>query len=444
MPAQLPSTWLTFHLAHPGPGKAFPGDPNCAFYWKGRTHLHYIYENRDGISYAHVSSADLVRWTWHPTTLTPPATGHGMFSGTGFFTREGRPAIIYHGQGSGRNQIAFALDDALEKWTAPAPIEPRIGPGQDASLIGHWDPDAWLEGETYYAVFGGHPGSGKPATLFRSSDLQQWDYLGRFLTREMPGVQLDEDLSCPNFFAIGGKRMLLCISHNRGCRYYLGEWTGERFAPEAHHRMNWNGWDCFAPESVRTGDGRRVMWAWCNLGGSRPVQSGIQSLPRELSLPADGVLRIRPLRELESLREEERRAGNLIVRSGVPALLDGIGGDALELKVTFRPGTARRFGVRVYCDGAGNGGFPVMVAPGSGNLFLRAVKVPFVLGEGEAAELRLFLDKNVVEVFANDRQAAVAACDYAPDHLSVSLVSEGGDAEAAEVSGWRLRSIYAG
>src|SRR5213075_560498 len=96
---------------------------------------------------------------------------------------------IYHGQGSGRNQIAFALDDRLEKWTAPAPIEPTIAPGQDAILIGHWDPDAWLEGETYYAVSGGHPGSGKSATLFRSSDLQRWDYLGRFLTREMPDVQ---------------------------------------------------------------------------------------------------------------------------------------------------------------------------------------------------------------------------------------------------------------
>lgn len=23
-----------------------PGDPNCAFYWKGRYHLHYIYNHR--------------------------------------------------------------------------------------------------------------------------------------------------------------------------------------------------------------------------------------------------------------------------------------------------------------------------------------------------------------------------------------------------------------
>ena len=33
-PQNPPDSWLTYHLAHPGPGEAFPGDPNCAFYWK--------------------------------------------------------------------------------------------------------------------------------------------------------------------------------------------------------------------------------------------------------------------------------------------------------------------------------------------------------------------------------------------------------------------------
>ena len=37
-----------------------------------------------------------------------------MFSGTAFLTKEGKPAIIYHGQGSKRNQIAFALDKTLK------------------------------------------------------------------------------------------------------------------------------------------------------------------------------------------------------------------------------------------------------------------------------------------------------------------------------------------
>ena len=106
-PEVPPANWLTFHLAHPGPGDAHPGDPNCVFDYKGRYHLHYIYRNHTGFVFAHVSSADLVHWKWHPTVLAPPTTGHGMFSGTGFYTKEGKPAIIYHGQGSDRNWIQY-------------------------------------------------------------------------------------------------------------------------------------------------------------------------------------------------------------------------------------------------------------------------------------------------------------------------------------------------
>ena len=438
-PENPPSNWLTYHLAHPGPGNAMPGDPNCAFYWKGRYHLHYIYTHQDGFSFAHVSSTDMLHWQWHPTTLTPPKTEHGMFSGTGFLTKEGKPAIIYHGQGSGRNQIAIAEDDQLEKWSAPMALEPTIQPGQDASKIAHWDPDAWWDGDSYYALSGGSPGSGKPPTLFKSQDLRSWDYLDLFLSKDMPDVQADEDISCPNFFTLGKQHMLLCISHTLGCRYYLGQWKDEKFTPEFHARMNWNKWDFFAPESVLTPDGRRVMWAWCNLGSP---QSGIQSLPRELSLPTDGVLRIKPLRELESLRYDECSETQFIVKSGVPYRLKQIGGDALELSVTLQPGTAREFGIEVHCDEQGANGFPIVVAPASKTLRLGDTVAPFELQAGEDLELRIFIDKNVIEVFANERQAAVASHAYAGENVAVSLFSKGGDVQVINVQGWKMNSIY--
>ena len=73
-PADPPADWVSYHLAHAGPGTAAPADPNCAFYWAGRYHLHYMYINDDGACFAHVSSPDLVHWSWHPTTLTRSIT----------------------------------------------------------------------------------------------------------------------------------------------------------------------------------------------------------------------------------------------------------------------------------------------------------------------------------------------------------------------------------
>jgi len=438
VPENPPDDWLTYHLLHPGPGGAEPGDPNCAFYWKGRYHLHYIYNHKDGCAFAHVSSEDMLHWKWHPTTLTPKTTGHGMFSGTGFITREGKPAIIYHGAGSDRNQIAFALDDKLEQWTKPVALDIKEASGE-ASTVRQCDPDCWLNGDTYYAISGGGP-----PHLMKSPDLKEWLHLGLLIHDDMPaslGVKKDEDVSCANMFKIGKKWMLLCISHGLGCRYYLGDFKDEQYLPQFHAMMNWHEWEFFAPESLLTPDGRRVMWAWCVLKDV-PLQAGIQSLPRELSLPEDGVLRIKPLRELETLRYDEKSEANITVKSDGVYKLKEIAGDAIEFKATFSPTKAKQFGVRVYGDKDGNGGFPITVEPENKTLALGAMKVPFELKADENLELRIFLDKNMIEVFANDRQAAVAPHKYAPENLGVSLFSKDEDVVVREAKGWKMKSIY--
>jgi len=438
MPANPPDDWLTFHLVHPGPGGAMPGDPNCAFYWKGEYHLHYIYNHKEGFAFAHVSSKDMVHWKWHPTTLSPGMTGHGMFSGTGFLTKEGKPAIIYHGEGSGRNQIAFALDDKLEKWTTPVALEPLTEDGKIPEMR-HWDPDCWLNGDTYYATSGG----GNP-TLMKSSDLKNWKFMGPLLSDEYPanlGMPKGEDISCGNMFKIGKKWMLLCISHGLGCRYYLGDFKDEKYLPDFQALMSWNGNNYFAPESVLAKDGRRVMWAWLlNL----PVAPcGVQSLPRELELPADGVLRIRPLRELESLRYDKKQEDGLTVKSDSAQMLKKINGNALELEVAFKSPTAKEFGLDVLCDKNGENGVKVAYVPESKTLRVGTVSALFELKKGEDLTLRIFIDKNLVEVFANDRQAAVSAGKYVPENLAVSLFSNGGDVVLKKkVTAWKMKSIY--
>lgn len=423
---------LNYHLMHPG-GDSDPGDPNAAFCLDGVYHLHYILRHpwKDGQSYSfvHVSSPDMLHWTWHPTKLQPSFTDHGMFSGTGFITKEGKPAAIYHGQASERNHIAIAKDNQLSAWERPYGVEPKTGTGQDAQMR-HWDPDCFLIGDSYYAISGG-----REQPLIKSQDLINWTYVGDFLKHQLPDVVIGEDISCPNFFPLDNKWMLLCISHPFGCRYYLGDWDAhnEQFVPERHERMNWRRpdqsiydttyRDFFAPESVLTPDGRRVMWAWLTSLSKEINQKSIQSLPRELSLE-DGRLRIRPLRELETLRYDgltlddititppEKAHGNTITER-----IAELTGNALEINITIAREQVqrKRFSLQLFADDT-HEGLPIMIRPETGTLLIGSTEAPFAvadLPEGEDLELRIFIDKYLVEVFANARQAALAAyMDY--------------------------------
>lgn len=436
-PDRPPASWMTFHLAHPGPGPAMPGDPNCIFDYKGRVHLHYIYRNAWGFVFGHVSSDDMVRWKWHKTVLAPPTTGHGMFSGTGFYTREGRPAIIYHGQGAGRNVIQHPTDDSFDSWTKPVPVVPRTADGKTPA-IRHWDPDCWLMNDTYYAYSGG-----QNPQLMKSSDLQNWTYLGDLLHPEYPsglGIPKNEDISCGNMFKIGTKWMLLCISHSKGARYYLGDFKDEKYLPSFHAMMSFGGNQFFAPESVLTRDGRRVMWAW--LLNMPIAPTGVQSLPRELELPAEGVVRIRPLRELSTLRYDLKSRERVTIKEGSTVAIGEASGDAVELQLTFAAPLPREVGITLLGDERGEGGMSVVAGAARKTLRVGTTEPPFELANGEDLSLRLFIDKNLVEVFANDRQAAVFAVKSPRTNPNVVLYAKGGNATVRALKAWRMRTIY--
>ena len=446
-PEDPPSEWLTFHLAHPGPGVGFPGDPNPAWFYEGRYHMHYIYLNPYGFMFAHVSSIDMLHWQWHPTVLGPPKTGHGMFSGTGFFTREGQPVMIYHGFMSGRNQLMFGLDKTLDEWTDPQAILPLDEAGEVPD-ISNWDPDCWLMDDTYYALSGG-----QDPDLIRSEDLKEWKYLGKLLHDNFPddlGVARKEDISCANMFPIGDKWMLLCISHRLGCRYFLGDFQDEKYLPDFHAKMNWvnTNWDkghkgliFFAPESILTKDGRRVMWAWL-LNGGEPT--AVQSLPRELELPEDGILRIKPLKELETLRYEEQVVRDITVTSDKAFSLDLITGDAVEMEVTFSAPLPDRFGIYLLGDETGENVVSITAGASRNTLSVGPIEPPFELKDGEDLTLRVFIDKNMVEVFANDRQAAVIAHDEIRKDANISLFTDDRELVVKEVKAWKMKSTYEG
>jgi len=127
------------------------------------------------------------------------------------------------------------------------------------------------------------------------------------------------------------------------------------------------------------------------------------------------VLRNKPLRELEKLRHEEKRQAGVPLKSSAPHLLAGWGGDALELDITFEPGTARAFGVEVLADATGKNGFPITIEPAAATLRLGTMAVPFDLKPGARewlASCVVLVSVTRIDVTTADEPAPVSATEF--------------------------------
>lgn len=437
-----------YHFAIPE-GTAMPFDPDGAIYWKGRYHLFYIFQDKRGHNWGHISSTDLFHWRHHPTGLIS-----GMFSGNCFINKDGRPTMCYHQVDQG-NAMAVALDDELNTWKKldSNPITPKTAPGDPMhDRYRSWDPYCWSEGDHYYAIFGGnHPAIAKAPKLSG-----EWKYVGDLMANAVPGVSMDEDVSCADFFKLGNKMMLLCISHRLGCRYYLGEWKGEQFHPEFHEQMSWVDNSFFAPRSLVDDRGRRIMWSWIfdKPGFGQRTDggwSGTMSLPRVLSLDKGGRLTMAPPEEIERLRYNAVQPRSMTIASDDDVRVDGMGGRSVEIDCTLESRQAKQFGIRVCCspDGAEQTSvyydavehkLKVDTTLSSQGDTPRTVESgPLTLRPGEPLKLRVFVDNSVVEVFANNRQAVMRRIyPSRADSIGVRAFSLGGGCSVKSIRAWDM------
>ena len=434
-------------------GNAWPFDPNGAIFKDGIYHLWYLYQAEAGHHWQHLSSIDLFHWRWHSNDLKahPGDPEHGIFSGNAFIAEDGKVVIAYHGLGSDGNCVAFSSDQELNIWEK-SENNPIVKPG--------WDPHMWFERDKYYQISGG-----TPAILYSGDAYDKpMDKLGDFMTHDMADVDAFEDVSCPDFFQLDDKWVLVCISHQRGARYYVGDWDGKKFRPESHHRMNWPGGTFFAPETLLDDKGRRILWAWV-LDRKQGVTSGTMSMPRVLTLSDDKVsLKVEPPKEAELLRYNPTEEKPFTVSAGNPVTLNNIRGNILEINITIEPGESERFGVKVFCSKDGREQTPVIIdrkknilqidmRPTSldrpnyhefvmfmePNPLVEIQEAPFVLGKGEELNLRIFMDKSMLEVFANGRQCITQVIyPTLEDAVHVQVFTEDAPVKVKKMLAWKL------
>jgi beta-fructofuranosidase len=384
--------------------------------------------------------------------------------GACYLTYWGLPVKDKH---HGGIRIARSADRHFERWekfanhalacTESGVLEVKAR-GKASSFLGCADPsNIWKKGRFYYLQTGNlcvlakfkrdglhkytpedlakaqapEDVRGDWVDLFRSQDLRKWEYRRRFYTRDASNraTAPDEDDMCPSFLPLpaskdggapSGKHLQLFISHNRGCQYYIGAYdrARDRFVPEQHGRMTWVDNTYFAPEALVDGKGRQIMWAWLTDNRADELRfgwSGVYGLPRVLWLRKDGALGMAPAPELEQLRcnPVRPRVARLSAR---PGALAGVQGLSCEIRLRVALPANGKAGLYVRANGdlseytrleydgarrelvfdatrSGKQGRPVREA------------APFALARGEALDLTVFVDRGVIEVYANERQA---------------------------------------
>ena len=454
-----------YHFAAPA---NFTGDPNGAIVWNGVYHLFYqhnpdgAYDNPKRMHWGHASSRDLVHWDHLPIALAPEPDGPdrlGCYSG-GAVDWNGIPTLVYYGSPDG---ICIATSsDGLRTWSRHA-LNPVIKhPANTGAQWRCWDPFAWRGTDAWYLICGGKiAGDGDTAFLFRSCDFTNWQYL--HLLYE-PGSEMD--CSVPDLFRLGGKHVLLFASHERGAQYYVGEWHGEHFVPERHGRMNFGGFTLesgtlAAPITLLDEDDRRIMFGWVTEGRSEAAQrasgwSGVVCVPRLLGLCDDGNLSIDPVPELGKLRGKRQRFDGVPIPTGSTVLLPNVCAISAEIDVRFDLSSANEIGISVCCSRDHSEHTDIVysraqrtltldpsVSSSSSEAVARSVQcAPLELRPDEPLELRIFVDRSIIEVFANSQQCVTQRV-YPSDVEAggVALFAQAGDVVARSIDVWQMRAI---
>ncbi|MBI5689747.1 MAG: glycoside hydrolase family 32 protein [Verrucomicrobia bacterium] len=464
-------------------------DPNGLCFWQGRWHLFYqAYPPEDTRQHwGHAVSEDLIHWRDLPYAIYPGPEDK-CYSGTTLVEKD-RVIAIYHGVAAG-TMVAISQDPLLLNWSklTGRAVIPFPAPGQPGLPYEIFDPGVWKKGEDYYALTAGQLPTGpggkyvRALYLHRSRDLATWTYLHPFLESDLFS-KIGDDGACPYFWPIGDRHLLLHYSHTRGGRYLLGKYDTARDkfvvtdGGTFNHGASGPG-GVHAPSAYPDGQGGIIAIFNMNPAFRTAGWNQIMTLPMRLSLPPAGEvdpLRIEPVAAVESLRGAHRRIENRKLPANQDVVLEGIAGNCLELALEVAPTGGQTIELEVlrspqreeytriaFYRERGDihrefGNASPLVRPASSVLVIdnaRSSQLPdarsrppetaqFRLKGDEPLKLRVFIDRSVVEVYANGRQyAALRVYPGREDSVGVALRSLGRDSTVRSVEAWQMRPVW--
>ena len=428
-------------------------DPNGFSFYEGQYHLFYQYHpystSWGPMHWGHAVSRDLLHWEYLPVVMAPDELydGSGCYSGSAVTLPDGRQLLMY--TGVRHEQVApgilseiqtqcLAVGDGYnyEKYERN-PVLTAADLPDGASHQDFRDPKIVQRPDgTYDSYIANRPADGSgQILLYHSEDGFHWSFVKVLIENK---GRLGKMWECPDFFALDGRQVLLTSPqdmlpadfeyHNgNGNLCLIGSWDEEKqeFSEEADQAIDY-GIDFYAPQTVLTPDGRRVMIGWMQNWdtvtqhrNSNLPWYGQMTLPRELSIK-NGRLWQWPVRELEQCRSA--RAEHHETAFTGSRTWDDVSGRKVDLEIRLRPSEEARpyqkFSVRL----AKNDRFFTTLSfhPGENILKIdrkfsgsrRAIihqRRARVNSDGGCLDLRIILDLYSMEVFVNGGESVMTA-----------------------------------
>ena len=440
-------------IYHFHPPAQWMGNPTAAILCEGWHHLFYQFnpygDSWNSIHWGHARSRDLVQWEHMPIALYPSEDRgeEHCVSGCAAIAADNKPMIFYTSVRKGK-----APKDYAEQWAAIGESQfmvwkkyagnPLLHPDSNGGLtIKQWhDPFVFRNSERTFMLTGGKldgKDGGHASVLIYEADnkeLTRWMYKGILFRHPRQEVESIED---PNFFQIGDKHVLL-VSPRGPVEYYVGKFDINTltFTSETHGLV-----DCsenyYATTVLHDEAKRDIILGWVR--GFKPNRgwNGCVSLPRVLSLGADGSLRQEPLPELRRLRSNYVKIQPFMLNR-CPQIMQDVKGDTLEMIIEIQPGDARACGVRLRRSAEGISAITIRFHDNV--LDVSGAAAPLHLKDnGGKLALHIFLDKSVMEVFANGRACGTRVIYPATNDLGVEVFAEGGEITVNSIDAWTMR-----
>lgn len=441
-----------FHVTAPA---QWVNDPNGPIFHNGFYHLFYQLtpdKDESGIKYwGHVRSRDLAQWEHLPVALAPSGDRgeESIWSGSAVINGLGKPMAFYTSIGKGKSPLTEAVqwaavgDDDLVRWEK-FPLNPLLTEAvHDGTKIYDWrDPFIFRDGKKTFMVLGGslnESKGGQAVVLIYEAEnpaLTKWKYRG--VLYQIPDAE-SRTAECPNFFKLGDEWVLFVSPYGK-VQYYVGAFDAQtcRFVPRARGLLD-HGPNFYAPNTMLVPDGRRLVWGWLNGFPGGRGWNGCLSLPRELSLSRDGQLLQKPAPQLSKLRGAGTGWKNLPI-DGRNSLFELPKTNTFELELELELQTAR--GLRFDILGTNQSAAVTMDYDGL-EFRLHEARASLQLPKGERVlKLRLFMDRSVLEVFANDQVCLTRRIEPLEGDLTLKIRAESGAAKLKRFQTWPLKTIW--